>query len=197
MTRRTTTTRGAALASALVLATTLAGCGNGDATEPGGSQTEASPSADVEVDDDLLARPRQGVVLAGTDSEVSWRFPASYDATGPQRAESREGDALLTTSVGAKQGADLAEEIESLRTGLVPGTEADVEEESVGGKDVTFLTVGTDDETLRIALFQPEVADTTYAVFLRAALPLAEVPDERLEELRQMVGSVEVEATDG
>lgn len=197
MTRRTTTTRAAALASAMLLGTVLAGCGSGDAAEPGGSRAEASPSAAAEVGDDLLARPRQGVVLEGTDSEVSWRFPASYDATGPQRAESREGDALLTTSVGAEQGADLAEETEALRTGLVPGTEADVEEESVGDKDVTYLTVGTDDETLRIALFQPEGADTTYALFLRAALPLDEVPDERLEELRQMVGSVEVEATDG
>lgn len=200
-TARPRTTRPARLAAAgaaLVLVGGLAGCGGGSDEGTGdGSDSPSEASVGAEVGDDLLARPRQGVVLEGTDSEVSWRFPASYEASGPQQADSKDGSTAFRLFVGGKPDADLADETESLRTQLVPGAEADVEEETVGENDITFLTAGTETESARVALFQPEGADTTYAVFLRAGVPVDELPDERLEELRQMVGSIELGSSDG
>lgn len=197
--RRMTTMSGAAL-SALVL---LAGCGEsgGSADErapasPSSSAAPKEPLADVaDPGDDLLDNARRGVVLTGTDTNVSWRLPEDcYESLDSQQAACDADGGTYELVVGGKPGVDVATAAEEqLARTAQDGRSTEPQKLTVGGRDFTVIEYGGDTGSVTTFLHQPPRVDATYAVIFTAPDRLAAVPQERLDEVYQMLGSLEFE----
>lgn len=172
-------------------------------SEGGGSSADAGtgeyPYDLSDPGDDLLVPSRRGVVISGTDTEMSWQWPASFEVQDAQQATNDDGDATFTLTTGAKpDGTDPESEAESTAAQAGDGVESQVYEVTVGDREFWVATVDAGEGSLSLRAFfhSPEGQQATYAVLLTSGAGLGEVPDERVDELHQMVASLELEPSD-
>lgn len=199
----------------LLLLGGAAACGgssSGGSGSDSGSESAESPSGDSsssaegasdgypydlsDPGDDLLVSSRRGVVISGTDTEMSWQWPASYDVQDAQQATNSDADATFTLTTGAKpDGTDPRTEAESTVADAEEGVETQVDEVVVADREFWVATVdaGEGSLSLRAFFFSPRGQQATYAVLLTSEAGLADTPEERVDELHQMVASLEFE----
>lgn len=191
---------GSVLAAAMT-ATLVSGCGNSGTAEQAAESSPAaaeqapgSPSVNPsDPGDDLLGKARSGVVLKGSDTEVSWRFPSDcYQRSGAQMADCEQGEEVYSLVVGGKPGGvdAVISELRD-RTQDVDG-KASESEVTVAGRDFTVLAFTSELAGTQMAFaHQPEGSDLTYGVTFMST---AQKPDQRrVDEVYQMLGSLEFE----
>lgn len=199
----------AALVALLVGASACGGSDTDDATadeSPGATAApeDTSTASDLpeqisDPGDDLLASPPQAAVFEGTDAELTWRLPASYEAedSSGRQATSSDGDVTYSLTVGAKAGADRRAEADSYVSDSDGDVTSEVTELTVGETEMSVVTADTGDLGNRAFFFTPEGTETTYAVLFFSSTATADLlPErlpERLEELYQLLGSLEVD----
>lgn len=210
MRARQTRAVGAVLACMVALA--LAGCGQsegggGSAEDSGAATPSPSASTGVEADgaasvdpadpgEDLLDDVVRGVVIKGTDRNLKWKFPQTYEASDAQQASSQDEDgAKYDLAIGFKAGTDSRTEGQALADRADADQEVTVDEVEVGGKPIVTTATDSPSGSLRTYFWSPEGVDGTYAVLLFAYdTTVADTPGERLDEVYQTVGSLDLEA---
>lgn len=190
-------------AGAAAAVTLLAGCGannpsTGDeATTPPSTEGNAvGPLTDVaDPGDDLLDNARRGVVLTGTDTDVSWRLPEDcYESLDSQQAACDADGGTYELVVGGKPGVDVATAAEEqLARTAQDGQSTEPRKITLGGRDFTVIEYGGNGGSVTTFLHRPPRVDATYAVIFTAPDRLADVPQERLDEVYQMLGALEFE----
>ncbi|OAB88426.1 hypothetical protein AWH69_01025 [Janibacter melonis] len=192
--------------SAILLVAALAGCGDVDPPEPPSAVASATPPAPgtpsvslAEPGEDLLDRVRNGVVVRGASSKISWRWPQEcYVSLKAQSARCDDDGTAYHLVIGAKPGLGLADSLADYRE--VAEEDSTLEETtlSVGGRDFTVLTDdgggGEGDTAILSFLHQPQGSPDTFAVVLVTQAPLVDLAPDRVDELYQLLGSVEIEA---
>ena len=184
----------------------LAGCGESasesgpTSRDPSSKSASAAAAGNPSVDlaspgDDLLDNARRGVVLTGTETNVSWRLPEDcYESLDSQQAACDADGGTYELVVGGKPGVDVATAAEEqLARTAQDGQSAEPRKITVGGRDFTVIEYGGNGGSVTTFLHQPPRVDATYAVIFTAPDRLADVPQERLDEVYQMLGSLEFE----
>lgn len=179
--------------SALLLG--VAACGSADDGSSGSADPSpaSQPSEVTDPGDDLLAAEPRSSVFEGTDAELGWRLPASYEAEDPagRQASSSDGEVVYSLTVGANPGEDRESAAESYVAD--EDVSSEVDETTVGDTEVSVVTADTGDLRSQAWFFTPEGTDAAYAVLFFTSVALEEVPEERFEEVRQLLGSLEVD----
>lgn len=178
----------AVLTAALTL---VAGCGSSSDNPPGVTGTASVDPASP--GDDLLGGREQSVVIERTDLEATWRLPADYEPENDQKAVLDTEDAQYVVIIGAKPGISekRAATIETKGEGGKLRTAR--EQVTVDGRRFTLVRQDSEDLSAWIYLHQPPKEKDTWAVLFYAAQPAADVPQERLDEALQIVGSFDLE----
>lgn len=207
--------RAAVAAAAVALAAGLAACGSsGSEADAGASDAAgASPSASddagasggagdaAEPGDDLLQRPRVGLVFKGSGTNASWRFPEAYETPeGPQKAVLSQDGVGYLIATGYKADATAQEAVAALEQEAATTEGAgdlEVGEETVAGTTFSTAVLSDEDSSLRAYYVTPEGGSDSYQLIFQASQPLDEVPAERLEEFQQFLGSFELEPIEG
>lgn len=204
------TTSSTRAATALAAVALLAGCGGGDAQDAGSSQPPASSSSSaipapgsptVPLDapgDDRLDEARSDVTLEGAASSVSWRLPADcYEATKPSSARCDDDGTTFQIVVGGKPGMDLVESELDYRELAEEDSTVQQTTVDVAGRTFTVLVDdggGAEGDTgIMTFLHQPEGSPDTFAVVLLTEAPVTDLPSTRVDELYQVLGSLELE----
>ncbi|MEX1907796.1 hypothetical protein L6241_05740 [Janibacter sp. Y6] len=204
------TTSSTRAATALAAVALLAGCGGGDAQDAGSSQPPASSSSSaipapgsptVPLDapgDDRLDEARSDVTLEGAASSISWRLPADcYEATKPSSARCDDDGTAFQIVVGGKPGMDLVESELDYRE--LAEEDSTVQQTTVDVAERTFTVLvddggGAEGDTGIMTFFhQPEGSPDTFAVVLLTEAPVSDLPSTRVDELYQVLGSLELE----
>ncbi|KQT89564.1 hypothetical protein ASG49_17720 [Marmoricola sp. Leaf446] len=198
----------------------LAGCGqsggdggsaedSGAATPSTSASTSASTGASIGVEadgaasvdpadpgEDLLDDVVRGVVIKGTDRNLTWKFPETYETSDAQQASSQDEDgAKYDLAIGFKAGTDSRTEGQALADRADADQEVTVDEVEVGGKPIVTTATDSTSGSLRTYFWSPDGVDGTYAVLLFAYdTTVADTPGERLDEVYQTVGSLDLEA---
>ncbi len=198
-------TRAATAAAAVALATGLAACGSSGGEEDAGASGSASASPSASSDaadpgDDLLQRPRVGLVFKGSGTSASWRFPEAYETPeGPQKGVLSQDGVAYLIAAGYKSDAtrqDAVAALEQEADTTAGAGDLEVGEETVAGNTFSTAVLSDADSSLRAYYFTPEGGSDSYQLIFQAAQPLDEVPAERLEEFQQFLGSFELEPAD-
>lgn len=198
-------TRAATTAAAVALATGLAACGSSGGEEDAGASGSASASPSASSDaadpgDDLLQRPRVGLVFKGSGTSASWRFPEAYETPeGPQKGVLSQDGVAYLIAAGYKSDAtrqDAVAALEQEADTTAGAGDLEVGEETVAGNTFSTAVLSDADSSLRAYYFTPEGGSDSYQLIFQAAQPLDEVPAERLEEFQQFLGSFELEPAD-
>ena len=158
----------------------------------------AKPSVDLaDPGENLLDEPRNGVVLEGSATHISWRWPAEcYESSRAQTAECEQGDASFALIVGGKPGLALAEAVDAEVERAEAGQgETDQGEVTVAGRGFTAVTydAGANETSVTTFLHQPDGSPDTFAVVFPTEVPPGEVPQQRVDEVYQLLGSLEFE----
>ncbi|WP_110183425.1 hypothetical protein [Nocardioides solisilvae] len=191
----------------------LAGCGgssdegggtaSGEATAPAqgggadGSAPETAsgtavawpwPGSPDDPGDDLLGPP-QRVRLEGVPGRLTWRVPRSYEMVAPVQAVSETEDAGFDLAVQGEAGRS-PEELMAERSEEADEVVQDGEV-VVGGRTLPAQVVRADAGELSVSYFYYAPDDTvTYVLSFYAGLP-EDVPEERVRELHQVLGSLD------
>lgn len=114
-------------------------------------------------------------------------------------AESRSGDTDYRLVIGAYPGSDdAAGAADELATGAEEaGQTVEVDDVSVGGRDFVSVTQQDGDDSRRNLFHVPDVGNSLFLVVLEAGVPLAEIPQDRLDEYYQTAASLEFEPAEG
>ncbi|MCB5991531.1 hypothetical protein [Janibacter melonis] len=204
------TTSSTRAATALAAVALLAGCGGGDAQDAGSSQSPASSSSSaipapgsptVPLDapgDDRLDEARSDVTLEGAASSISWRLPADcYEATKPSSARCDDDGTAFQLVVGGKPGMDLVDSELDYRELAEEDSTVQQTTVDVAGRTFTVLVDdggGAEGDTgIMTFLHQPEGSPDTFAVVLLTEAPVTDLPSTRVDELYQVLGSLELE----
>lgn len=201
-------TRAATTAAAVALAAGLTACGSSGGEEDAGASGSAgaSPSASADASDaadpgdDLLQRPRVGLVFKGSGTSASWRFPETYDTPeGPQKGVLTQDGVGYLIAAGYKSDATRQDAVAALQQeadSTAGAGDLEVGEETVAGNTYSTAVLSDADSSLRAYYFTPDGGSDSYQLIFQAAQPLDEVPAERLEEFQQFLGSFELEPAD-
>ena len=200
--------RAAAAAAAVALAAGLAACGSSgseeDADASASDSAGASPSASgdaADPGDDLLQRPRVGLVFKGSGTNASWRFPTTYETPeGPQKGVLTQDGVGYLIATGYKADATAQDAVAALQQEAATTEGAgdlEVGEETVAGNTFSTAVLSDEDSSLRAYYFTPEGGSDSYQLIFQASQPLDEVPAERLEEFQQFLGSFELKPAEG
>lgn len=191
-----------------LLCLTACGASDSGSPEPPAEQSDGADPGSGGVDledpgDDLLSASRWGGPVPGDTVAGSWRFPESYEPTGENvpnnEAESRSGDTDYRLVIGAYPGSDdAAGAADELATGAEEaGQTVEVDDVSIGGRDFVSVTQQDGDDSRRNLFHVPDVGSSLFLVVLEAGVPLAEIPQDRLDEYYQTAASLEFEPAEG
>lgn len=186
--RRSHRHAGAVAALALAL---LAGCGSNSDNPSGVTGTASVVPADP--GEDLLGSEQQSVVIEGTDLEATWRLPADYEPENDQKAVLDTEDAQYVVIIGAKPGISQKRAAAIEMKGDGGKLRTAQEQVTVDGRRFTLVRQDSAELSGWIYLHQPPKEKDTWAVLFYAAQPAADVPQERLDEALQIVGSFDLE----